>query len=382
MFKNKKILIISPQPWEYLKVSKHYYAVELQKAGNQVYFLNPPSKAKRRGECSVSPQTKEGIIVIDYRPTFPMRWKHRLYLLFSFFMRLDCRKILSCIGTSPDIVWDFDPSLQFKDLRWFGAKLKIYHPVDMSPFLSGSSKNADVIFSVSNVILDTFRNNKTPFFFINHGISGNLAKLAEETIQQQKSDYDTLRVEVGYIGNLLMEFIDHEGFVRIIKENPHARFHIWGPYECISSTTTPIKDFIGFLLISPNVILHGKLPQEEILPRLQDIDVFFWSYCADKDPNKGSNSHKLLEYLSTGKVVVSTPVSTYQEAATQKVIVMGNNTSDFVSKFGEVIGHLDVYNSPELQIKRSRIALDNTYRKQLERIESICASLNGNASAR
>ncbi len=40
---NKTILFISPGPWGINHVSKHHYAIELAKIGNDVYFLNPPS---------------------------------------------------------------------------------------------------------------------------------------------------------------------------------------------------------------------------------------------------------------------------------------------------------------------------------------------------
>lgn len=42
-FNNKTILIISPEPWGKMMISKHHYALELAKLGNEVYFLNPPN---------------------------------------------------------------------------------------------------------------------------------------------------------------------------------------------------------------------------------------------------------------------------------------------------------------------------------------------------
>ncbi len=39
--------------------------------------------------------------------------------------------------------------------------------------------------------------------------------------------------------------------------------------------------------------------------------------------------------------------------------------------FQKVISNLDYYNSPELQRKRKEYALDNTYEKQIQRIEKI-----------
>ncbi len=44
MLNDKTILIISPQEWGKMLLSKHHYALELAKAGNIFYFLNPPDK--------------------------------------------------------------------------------------------------------------------------------------------------------------------------------------------------------------------------------------------------------------------------------------------------------------------------------------------------
>ena len=46
-FENKTILLISPETWGPVKVSKHHYANYLAKA-NQVYFFNPSLPAKIR----------------------------------------------------------------------------------------------------------------------------------------------------------------------------------------------------------------------------------------------------------------------------------------------------------------------------------------------
>ena len=42
--KNKIILIISPNFWGDIHLTKHSYALEISKLGANVYFLNPPSR--------------------------------------------------------------------------------------------------------------------------------------------------------------------------------------------------------------------------------------------------------------------------------------------------------------------------------------------------
>jgi hypothetical protein len=42
--KNKQILIISPEPWQWQYVNKHHYAITLSKLGYKVCFFNPPKQ--------------------------------------------------------------------------------------------------------------------------------------------------------------------------------------------------------------------------------------------------------------------------------------------------------------------------------------------------
>ena len=63
-FSNKHILIISTEAWGNNHITKHHYATELAKLGNQVYFLNP-----------VSDKTEvvtifQNLKAIDHKPMF------------------------------------------------------------------------------------------------------------------------------------------------------------------------------------------------------------------------------------------------------------------------------------------------------------------------
>ena len=40
--RNKKVLVLSPQSWGKMRISKHHYALKLAALGNEVCFVNPP----------------------------------------------------------------------------------------------------------------------------------------------------------------------------------------------------------------------------------------------------------------------------------------------------------------------------------------------------
>lgn len=368
-FSGKTILIISPQEWSKMMISKHHYAIELKKMGNEVFFLNPSSKKVKYGECKLAFISKEGINVLDYRPLFPMRFKFKYNSLYNLFIQLDISRIVKAIGKKLDIVWDFEPNRQFPDLAKFKAGYKIYHPVDMTKHINSSIKNADIVLSVSDVILDLFNSN-TPKYFINHGLNRIFADFAKTDINENFIQKD--KIDIGYIGNLKMPVLDHSLIMALISSFPNCHFHFWGPYEKGASEhmSVEVESFLNFLKNSKNVILHGTKTSTELLDESKNIDVFFWALDNDKDPSKGSNSHKILEYLSLGKIIVGTTISKYL-GINQDLIYMSDEKENIKKNLSKIIMNLSYYNSPQLVAQRRLIALENTYESQLGKIEKI-----------
>ncbi|MEI2709146.1 MAG: hypothetical protein V9E96_09060 [Chitinophagaceae bacterium] len=100
------------------------------------------------------------------------------------------------------------------------------------------------------------------------------------------------------------------------------------------------------------------------------IDVFIYVNSSVKDVNGGANSHKILEYLSTGKVIVSTYLSYYFNQTLFPMTGKGEE-DDYTALFSTVINNLEQYNNREEQIKRITYALENTYEKNIQKINQF-----------
>ena len=125
----KVVVIISPQPWGPLRISKHHYALECCRYARRVYFLNPPSAGLLESVSIRSVEEAENLRVIDYRPRFPFRLRFHARPLFDLLMRWQVRAIRAAIGEKIDVVWCFDFNL-FTDLRLWTNGKRIFHPVD------------------------------------------------------------------------------------------------------------------------------------------------------------------------------------------------------------------------------------------------------------
>jgi glycosyltransferase involved in cell wall biosynthesis len=361
-FINKTILIISPERWGMNRVSKHNYAIALAK-NNKVYFLNPPSRVDG---IKATSSGYENLTVLDYASTF--KGLNRLLFilpLFNLLNRYEINRLQKFCGPF-DIVWSFDP-FRFQNLSLFRAGLSIFHCVDFidTQLDLFCAKTADLVLSVAQPILDKYQSLHRPTHFINHGVSPVYLNT------KKNSNPAGGRIKCGYVGNLLSFGIDHEILIEITRQNPEVEFYFIGPYSESNLGKFELRDkFITLLKSFDHVKLLGQLPPEKVADTIQSFDLFLISYHAEKMGPVASNNHKLLEYLSTGKVVVSSRMSTYDQLA-PPLFEMVRQRDELPIRFQEVVKNLDDFNRAELQEKRIQYADANSYENHLREIELL-----------
>ena len=372
--KNKTILLISPQSWGDMYISKHHYAIELSMMGNRVYFLNPPDE-----NCLDEIEIRQInpnfplLFGIEHRINFPYKLKFHAISVFHFLMKSHVKKILKKINNHIDIVWSFDLGNLYPFKLFPKVNLKLFHPVDepLNNTALNAAKGSDIIFSVTNEILKKYNALSIPSYFINHGLSNSFT-IVDPIIKNVSSC-----IQVGISGNLTRKDIDRNILLKIIRSNPDINFNFWGNYSLTNSNLMAASDneteeFLKALKVESNVHLHGVVHPVKLSQDFKNIDVFLICYDNIKDQSKGTNYHKVLEMLSSGKVIISNNISTYEgkdnliEMVTEK-----QSNIRLPELFQKVINNLIKYNSYELQKERIKFAHDNTYKKQIERIEEI-----------
>ena len=116
---------------------------------------------------------------------------------------------------------------------------------------------------------------------------------------------------------------------------------------------------------------HGVLKTKELALYLNRMDILIICYDIDKDQSRGTNYHKVMEYLSTGKVIVSNNITTYvNEPDLVHMASERQNNFELPALFKETVLNLSLYNSADLIEKRKQFARQNTYEKQLDAINS------------
>ncbi len=374
--RNKRIYIISQEKWGKMFLSKHHYAVELGKEGNQVFFFNHPDSKRvlKRGEIIISKTPFLNVFVINHRyllPLYFINFKLKSKLVYNILLRLHLKKISKLTG-APDMVWSFDLT-DYIPLKCFPNQcLKIFLPVDESVWQDSinAAASAKVIISVTNEILAKYKRYNVPKAFINHGVS-------EIFINQDYPEKADKVIRVGYSGTILRPDIDRTTLLTIIKQNTNCLFEFWGEcdyndsyLELKENKEEGTEQFVSTLKSLNNVTLHGVVTSEKLAAGLKQMDAFLICYNIKIEQSHGTNSHKILEYLGTGKTVVANNISTYYKTfpGLIEMIESRENNNELPALFSKVINNLSEHNSIIKMKNRIDFAKGFTYKNQVKRI--------------
>ncbi|HNN31483.1 MAG TPA: hypothetical protein PKJ70_06305, partial [Chitinophagaceae bacterium] len=186
-------------------------------------------------------------------------------------------------------------------------------------------------------------------------------------------NYGIKRFQVGYIGNLMIKSLYSQGLLQIISNHPEIDFHFWGADSKINNnvfggSTNDIDETIEYIKKTfANTFFYGVQKPEFIIQAISNIDAFIYINSSELDINGGANSHKILEYLSTGKVIISTYLSFYSNKnlfpMTEKY-----KEEEFSKLFSDCIEKIQQLNSIEKQKQRIEFALSNSYQSNINAI--------------
>jgi len=361
----RRVLMISPQPWDGLKVSKHHYATELAALGHKVHFLEPPNGRGRPGVISIEETDAPGIERVSHTPLVPYELKFHARSVFDWAMRLQARRIAAQLGGRPDVVWDFDNSYQFSDLSAFGAPLRIFHTVDNPAQGRSSAKGANLVLSVSQAFLDRLA--PVQGHVIPHALSAfHMAHARDVAHNPQRAARPGRPLRVGYVGNLEHIGVDWPTILTMVQENPGARFRFTGPTAPDASSRVPLPE----LRACGNVELTGPQTAQQVLACADEIDIWLVCYDGAKTVDGAINSHKILEYLATGNPVVCNRVAAYADCDLVEMSTELSN-GEMPALLRSAIARLPVLHSPAARRRRAQFAAGFSYADNLRRIDTL-----------
>lgn len=344
-FTGKNVMIVSQEPWDHLFVSKHHYAIELSQK-NKVFFVNPPGNA-----YTIKPTRYDNLWEISY-PGFLPGLRFFPDFVQKYLIRRKYEAIQRTAKVRFDCVWSFDNSVFFDFSALPSDIITISHIVDYSQNfqLSKAASTAKLCLAVTQNIVHLLRKFNPNTFLIPHGIAIHRHSEMEVTLPGKKS------IKAIFAGNLDRKHFDKEVLWNLAGKFTQVDFVFFGS----GGTDWPRQENMHYPGIVPSELLHNYLKK---------ADVLLLPYKVDDYPLELTNSHKILEYLSSGKTILSSFLQDYADK--QYLMKMVETNKDFPIMFEEIINNLPDFNNDEKQAQRKKYAEDNSYTKRLGEIENF-----------
>lgn len=355
-------------------ISKHHYALALSRMGNDVYYINGPNRTEeyKSGEVRIAETNFPNLYSVTHKLYYPLIIKHKAEWLHKMLLKKHISNILNAIGKKVDLVWSFDISNTMALSAFPEDTLKIYMPVDNPTTKSGikAADTADLILSVTNEILEQYSQYNTKRVFLNHGVLSDF--ISDDSVINESHN-----IKVGLSGNFLRKDIDWHTLTDIITSHKDIEFNFWGAIDARNANLA--DDFkpnpaIEKVMAMDNVVIHGAVDPFTLAHELKKMDMFLICYDINKDHSKGTNYHKVLEYLATGKVVVSNNITTYSELPGLVEMPVERNNTKLPELFSKVLSQLQAYNSNEKREYRIAYARSHTYQSNINKVAQLLTS--------
>ncbi|MGL1889888.1 MAG: glycosyltransferase [Reichenbachiella sp.] len=341
--RDQNILLISPEPWDHIWVSKHHYARTLAEMGAKVVFANPP-----KNTWSLKQTEFPNLQVLDY-PKFIPGLRKLPSFISQRIIKQKLKQIERHCAVCFDIIWSFDNSVFF-DFTLLET-YNISHVVDLNQDFetAKAARTADICLGNTAPIITRLQINNLNAHFINHGLHISSEK---EPLDLQPTD----GLKIGYCGNLDIPYLDWATLEQAFDQLTDCTFYLAG--KCVRNQDKLQRD---------NVVYLGQLNASQLKSFYDDMDLLILCYLADDYSDQLANPHKFMEYLASGKPIVSSYTHTYDDIPE---ILMSHKQEEWLSLLKKSLIDYPIWNSKEMSHMRNKIAQDNTYEKQIERIEN------------
>lgn len=366
------ILIVSPQRWSDLPVSKHHYANALSDMGHQVYFVEPQkgSASLRSPEIHLSElENGKTVKLVSWWLPLPYETKFHFSLAYKIAARWVFNRIVRTLPSPPDLIWDFDNTGMFPAYPKIESAFRIWHLVD--PPNTRSFKGQDITLATSKSYLRQIESGARPSAVVTHGLRPEFAKLAEKIItnQGERGKIALSRARVATFGNLSHPALDWNVIESVVTQRSEVDFLLIGPHDFQGEAEQPQLIFER-LQTYPNVEICGRKSAEELIELIPEISAWFLCYQSGEEIVGGLTSHKVLEFLSTGLPIAMTGQESDEYRELVYVAKPGDKNS-FSSSIQNALMEVTSARSSELARKRAAYAIGHTYMKKLERIASL-----------
>ncbi len=233
------------------------------------------------------------------------------------------------------------------------------NPNKMLRYESRFFKIADLVFTTSHKLYDKAVQFSDSVHIIPAGVDSKTLFTKELPAMPDDIKHITKPI-IGYVG-AISDVFDQELVVKLAKSFLDATIVLVGPKYTNISTLKKIE----------NILLLGERSHDLIPSYINSFDIALIPYIVNESTDS-VYSCKLNEYLSFGKVVLSTNLQEIKifNEKNDCIINVGTNTEDFIEKAKRLVERL-TEDTEEDRIKRINVAKENTWDVRFSKIVTL-----------
>jgi hypothetical protein len=393
LLRDRDIVVISPQFWGEMWVSKHWIASELSKH-NRVLFVEPPVWV---GGLVRRPSTIPlGLprIIRRFRRIggqlhafTPLLWPRLVAPSPEASILGQVRRQVERLGLRDCIVLNFTTKPYY--IHNINDEVAVYYCVDPAFLREGEDdheirmcRESDLVYAVSDAYRRRLEANdpSKPIHVIPHGIDFEAAqRVREDPALGPPPELERLgRPLLGFVGSIHDTNIDVSLLEYLSRERPDYQVALIGPYRNNPIGTDLSRSNLERIRRLGNVHLLGPRPFHQLARYVKFFDVGLVLIELERYDGRFQTRRrtlfKLLHYFSQGKPIVIPDL--YEVGSVGHLLYVAHSWEEYVA-------HLDasLRENPELAGRRMAYASQFSFEKMLEKIVAPIAELEQRARA-
>ena len=271
-----------------------------------------------------------------------------------------------CISFLPtpavqEIIKSLDPSLKIYYCADDMSR-SLVNPGKLKKYENQFFKDVDLVFTTSHKMYKKALQFSDSVYNVPAGIDSS--KFPPKNALTIPSDIGEIaRPIIGYIG-AISDVFDKELIIKLANSLPSVNIVLVGPKYTNITTLRNIK----------NILLLGERPHDLMPNYINSFDIVLIPYIVN-EATDSVYSCKLNEYLSLGKIVLSTNLQEIKIFNEQNnhLINIGINAEDFIQKAKKLVETL-TEDTEENRTMRIKIAKENTWDERFSKIDATISS--------
>ena len=358
-FNNKKIIFLAKTSWDYyLHPYRTLYAKELSKNGNEVFWINEPT---RNPVEFIRQFFSVGKLLNNVKIFTPLLFSPTLHNLNSFnswILQIQLFILCGTLNSQDAVLWSVYCHHE-KIVKHYPEAYKIYWPGDLFDLNSERAILSfyDLIMPLTEQSILNLKKFYSGKSFLS--TTGCDWKLFDQKFQKStKINYKGLKKPiVGYVGNISSFRLDFGILKELVANSTNWEFTFYGPIEQDRETKKSVDELSSF----ENCNFAGELNYDQVPAAIARFSAGIIPYKLNKF-NLGTNPNKFFEYSAMGVPCISSRIPSLQKFS--DFIVFADSAKDWIHAIQKSIHSCNV-NVNDLR----KIAYSHSPKESLKRLE-------------